>query len=619
MAQVLIDIKAKAKIYPYIAPVKAVIQQAVVEAVTETTTSTEVTLGDNTSEKLDKFIENFNKKTETSKQESGVANLDEFLNTPASSNDQWKLLLMPPLDKIEKITTGMQKAVQGIAKIVAILEKILNILEMFVNTFGSFAKLIESVLNIAQTKINSYLTDSLKLGVFANFIAPPAFFTWSSADPLAALKSQGGFNGFIGRLKTSIDNTSDLNRPTYGPNDIVGGLVIMADSEDVDEIWESLNTLKRLFSFLGKFKLQMTPPQSNDINAFCGYFEDPKDPGVIVPGVGFVPNLKYGVKLEWVASSLAPRTVISRSMTQGGVTTFESYLPQGLMDDPETGEPGILSVFRSLVRRIARKEKFTLPERQVQAYKDTGFNSGKPKSIRNLGGSKKSYIDFDFEMKKIGDIKYPVDSNGNVIPMIYYVLQASTTSGSIKSPYSKEIVVQLKVCDDSYKAVDVISQPGGRVEFLAAGVGKLGAWSSIQITQMVPWFEILIKEISKFIDKLKGMTSTASSAFTKFIAQIKEKIDLYINILLTISWLIESLSNFVIGPSITMLELSPAKGGMDLFVKRIQNAKPPEGKTGFSGSSGITVGLVITYGTDPISGVALKKAISLIVSLLKKK
>jgi hypothetical protein len=90
-------------------------------------------------------------------------------------------------------------------------------------------------------------------------------------------------------------------------------------------------------------------------------------------------------------------------------------------------------------------------------------------------------------------------------------------------------------------------------------------------------------------------------------------VQLFINILNTVAYIIGALENFILGPSINFLILPPAPGGMGNFVQRIQQAQPPivDGQPKpFSGSNGISIGTVIVCG-----GGLVFKALEFIVSL----
>jgi len=152
------------------------------------------------------------------------------------------------------------------------------------------------------------------------------------------------------------------------------------------------------------------------------------------------------------------------------------------------------------------------------------------------------------------------------------------------------------------------------------GAGKLNNWSSIQLSAMIPWFTEIIGMLSGFLDSLSGTVTDASGAFSDFLDHMISRIRMYRDILGLITWTIEQFKIFIFGPSLALLNLPPVKGGMPVFFERVKQAQVPEGSQGFSGPNGITVGIVLAYGTSNVVTIgaikATAKAFELIVSLL---
>ena len=151
-----------------------------------------------------------------------------------------------------------------------------------------------------------------------------------------------------------------------------------------------------------------------------------------------------------------------------------------------------------------------------------------------------------------------------------------------------------------YSLADVIEQPNGSFEFLSAGSDNVMPWSSIQIGGLIPWLSDLVDIVTGILDNLAAKLDSASDSLTKFLKNIQKSIQLVLDTIKIISYILASLKNFVLGPSILMLKLSPKQGGIDNFIQRIQSAQLPAGDSGFSGPNGITIGFVAAYGASGI-------------------
>jgi len=539
--------------------------------------------------------------------------------------DEWKTAsLSIGLDFIGNITSGLEKSLNALNVIISQLGKILRIIELFLNGFNSFSKLILSAINLAQNKLNEYTDDIFKVGIFTNVIAPPALLSKSSGDIGSMNELRGGFEGFLTRLESSVENPKDKERPIFSVNDYVGGLVVMLDTEILSDMWIGMSQMASIFDFMGGFGLNMRPTPPANIQGFCGYFTDPDD----------ATKQKYGVQLEWDQTYTAVGFNIYRSRIPGGTTQVEEYIPRTLQDDKETGELGLISIIRTWFLNIFRNDEkdvpIAYPEREVRIYNDPDFNEGKPVYVPAGVSPSLKYTDLFINTEEAViegtklQIPYYIDDTGKKVPALnyYYIIRAcgdkkeTEQAGSFEGQDSKEMVVALKTCNDAFKLAKLIEHPNGRFEFLAAGVGKINSWSSIQINSMIPWFGEVVGLMNNFLESLKGMVTGASESFSSFLDQITGKIKMYIDLLSVITWFIERLNEFFLGPSISFLNVTPAKGGMPVFIERIRGAQTPDGES-FSGPSGITVGVVMVYGasgTQMAQLMALKKAFDFIYS-----
>jgi len=546
---------------------------------------------------------------------------------PAVGSDQW----MPYSLKIPGFNSDLiTKALNKLNTIIAALEKVLSVIGLFINSFSSFSRLLLSVINIAEAKVDKLLAEGLTSGVYLNVVAPPAFLSSKSGDPDAPHEAYGGFQGFISRLNTSLYNP-DKHKPPFVEGDYVGGCVMVLDSTSLDTIWTELKHMAGMFSFMKLFGFNLEPPAPTNLNGQCGFFEDSKG------------KQSYGVKIQWDNTYITSSYKISRSRIPGGTKQFVEFFPTYLVDDQETGEPGLLTVVKawfanifaprdtSVTKEILEEDAKLLgesfivgaplpyPEKLETVYKDPDFNKGNPKVINNALGPTIEYIDTDFVLNSNGQPTI----NGEVVTQIYYVVQSCLPGGRLSGPFSKELVVTIKACNDAYATTDVIAHPYGRWELLSISDGhvKINTWQSIQIQALIPWAAEIVDLYHQLLDSLKGMVTNASDAFNAFLVQIKEKIQMYIDMVNVLTYMINMLQNFTLGPSVSFLNLKPMSGGMPVFVERIQNAKLPPGSPPFSGPNGITIGFVFVYGSSigKSAVAAMVAAFDFITSVFSKK
>jgi len=524
----------------------------------------------------------------------------------AVGKDQWKGPEPPQIENFEKILSAFERPISRLNKTISALQKIMKIIQLFISGFNSFSKLVVSFINYGKTKLNEYTDTTLKKGVYVNVLMPPAFLQEARSDPKVLFKSQGGFDGFITRLNTSLKNTKDKNRPQYGLQDYVGGMVILLDSESLDTIWIGLKQLASMFDFINLFGLDLEPPPPTNMRGFSGFFTNPENPN----------EKKFGIQLEWNKNPLVSTFKIYRSRIPGGRYTEVKYVPSSLVNNKETGEIGLLEVTRRLFARIFRKEPFIPPMKGEYVYDDSDFNEGNPVILSSSsGGTTEKYVDTYIPTKKVTiegqtyEIPYHLNeqtSKEEPVLNYYYVIRSSIAGGSIEGPNSKELVVEPKSCNDMYNIANIIFHSQSQIELISKGFGGINSWSSIQISRMLPWFQEIIDILNKFLDSFSGMVTDASDSFSDFLTQITQKFQMYASILELCAWLLEQVKNFIFGPYISFLNLDPVKGGMDVFVDRIKGAQLPEGKDSFSGPSGTSIGIVMVYGGSILDVATLK-------------
>lgn len=555
--------------------------------------------------------------------------------TPAAvGQDKWERISVADMSWVERITAPLESALKKIDNIVTALSKVLRIIELFTSTFSSFSKLIISAIELAQNKLNEFGVSTMGFGVHANVLVPPALLKLVG-DVDSRNQLRGGFEGFLTRLESSVHNAEDMERPQYTTNDYVGGLIVLLDTESLDLMWGGLKQLASMFDFVSLFGINLSPPPPTNLSGFSGRFSYNEDDNEyeVQDDISRVAESsseaiqktwKFGVQLEWDQTYTASGFNIYRSRVPNGTAQLVEYVPTSLVDNKETGEPGLLSVVWDWVLNIKAKENVQLPERLEYVYEDPDFPG--PVFVEAGLDSRLKYVDTNMTTKVLNpeaapedqiEIPIVIDSEGVEVPVTnyYYIIRACNAGGTGEGENSRELSVTIKACNDAFSIADLIQHPNGRFEFFSTGYGKINNWSSIKLTAMIPWFGEVVNILNDFLETLKGMTTSASDSFLDFLDQIQAKVSMYTNILGAVSYLIERIKDLVLGPSAAFLNVPPEKGGMPVFLQRVRNA---QGGDEFSGSNGISVGLILVYGGsgNQLAQVALlKRAFDFIYSL----
>jgi hypothetical protein len=491
---------------------------------------------------------------------------------------------------------------------VTALTKVLRIIELFSSVFNSFSKLIISAIELAQNKLNQYGLGAMNFGVHANVLVPPALLKLVG-DVDSRNQLRGGFEGFLTRLESSVYNVQDTNRPQYSTSDYVGGLIILLDTESLDTAWSGIKSLASMFDFMSLFNLNLAPPPPTNLVGFTGRFSNDSGEYEVQTDLtrkeesesGTTKEWKFGVQLEWDQTYTSSGFNIYRSRVQGGTAQLVEYVPSSLVDNRETGDPGLLSVVWDWVLNIKAKESVQRPDRLEYSYADPDFPG--PVYVSAGLDSRLKYVDTNMTTKVLNpeaavedQVEVPIVKEGDKeIPITnyYYIIRACNSNGTNEGPNSKELSVAIKTCNDAFSIADLIQHPNGRFEFFSIGYGKINNWSSIQVSTMIPWFGEIVNILDNFLETLKGMATDASESFSDFLNQIQAKVQMYTNILGAVSYLVEAIKDLLLTPSIAYLNVPPEVGGMPVFLQRVRNA---QGGDEFSGSNGISVGIVLAYG-----------------------
>jgi len=407
-----INLSAKLKAFPYNAPaVTSVAQEAQNEA-----------------SAIDDFISDLEESSSNIPTDiSQIIGPNASPGAGIAGTDEWNRMAIPidsKLGWVTSITSKMESAFKAIDKITTALSKILKILELFNSSFNSFSKLFVSVINYAQNKIDE-MSESFMDGVYACLFAPPALLRKSAGDINTRNQLRGGFQGFLSRFESSLHNTKDDNRPTFSINAYVGGLVILVDTESIDKMWAGLQQLAAMFDFMKLFPINLSPPPPTNLRGYCGYFIDPAE--FEKPRAERnLNNKKFGVQIEWDNSFVSSAYNVYRSRIPGGRYTEVPYDPSTLTDDPETGEPGLLTLVADNFAAIKSGREVVTPMKAEYVYADPDFNKKKPVKVAaplTLSPTLK-YTDTDIKTEPVPgqeDIEYAYyEEDGEKVPVTNY-------------------------------------------------------------------------------------------------------------------------------------------------------------------------------------------------------
>jgi hypothetical protein len=377
-----------------------------------------------------------------------------------------------------------------------------------------------------------------------------------------------------------MHNTADKNCPRFSEQARVGGMIILVDSETLYDFYRGADFLKGTFNLVDLIPINTKFAPPRNIKGVTRFVTQPDG------------TQDLGIKLVWDPPSVMgfPGTTtycISRSQTAGGVGTQENVIPTQMFGSKGHEEEGLLAAMK--IRFNTDNGQW--PQTYVYKYNDEDFNGGIPKIVAAntiTGGGE--FIDYD------------IDTENN--KQYYYVIQTGSTGGSFLGDYSPECMVPTvpKMCITPDMAA-VAQHSNGEIELLSVGTGALGQWSAVKTKAILPFLPSLIDLISGLVNSLAGGLKTNTKSFTDFLKGVQAKFKKYRDYLDSMTTMLQALENIFSGaPSVSILNIPVAPGGVRGFLERVVLATPPAG--GFTGMEGLTMGIVLLYGegfqVDPL-------------------
>jgi len=493
------------------------------------------------------------------------------LNT---SGGQWNKIQISVPGAITQTLTAIKGPLKQFSTfITTVVVPIMNIVEMFINTFSSFAKAINALIQMMRDTLQDFSKSMGQVGIYANVYVPPALMPDALANFNVMALSTGGFQGFLSRFQASLVDPTDKRRPNFGSGDIVGGIVLVVDSDNISQFFSSLKALNQMIDLKKLFEFNLAPPPPINLSGRPGYFKD-KD-----------GKVRFGIEVSWEATPLqASFYKVYRSQQSGGSGTLPVKMePEGIV-----GPKGVLTLMQ-----LAQANNWIWPTELKKTYKDVEFNGGSPVVVDFPGTS---YV--DYEMGGTNNPGQPFVPDEKTPLTVYYVITSNfgNAMGAVEGDFSQEIAVEVKWCSDATEAVNITEHSNGMFEIITPGEFKIGKWNSIQAKAMVPWIGDLVDMIDGALKTLQGGTIDASDSFSDFVKQVKEKILYYLGLVETMVQVIDYIQGVLKSQSAALLIVPGVKGGNKAFYNAVAGATVPPDIPPFSGPNGTTAGAVFMYG-----------------------
>jgi hypothetical protein len=433
------------------------------------------------------------------------------------------------LNNFNQLLKNINSVAQGLVAII-------KIIRLLTSDLLSLNRAFKFVIQLIVTQLKSLIQTFLSTGIYVSVIQPRQsphekgyfFPTWAD------------FNEFKTVLVSACTNPGNIGSPAQlGPNATVGGFIIgaTAGSNDlgvIDQVIENFKIIGNLFGFKTPFP---GPPKN-------------------AKAVGGLFDTKLGIQLTWDKpdSFIFGGFRVYRCMNKEGTFPSSSDMDLIIANTPTASNPNQLRDFQ------------TIKMFDNDASGGTPFNSGKPLFVPvSLTSESYSIIDYDVVQ---GTTYY------------YRIFTVIENSGLANDPYMFRLGSPMSSNEASATAAGCIPVSEIPTGILTTG----GSWVN-EKDLMLEWTYVnlnrffgsqvdqLLKVIDNFADKLIGFVSTGSDAIDEFLDFFSGKINDYINIVQTITNVVNILMNFRMQGSLLFLDLTNTQpGGITNFADRIAHA-----------------------------------------------
>jgi hypothetical protein len=496
-------------------------------------------------------------------------------------------------DNLQKISN----VIKTLKTASALLVKIAKLIEMVISSFGSLGQILNTILNIVQGQVNTWIKDLQGVGLYFNMIVPPAYLLMNKDYKKLKINemASGGFPNFLSTLGASFYNSADKNRPVFSDEAAMTGFIILVDSDTLDQFFTTMLTFTRLFNFMDLLPINMMPAPPKNIKGVLKY--DKK-------------KNAYGVSLTWKGpATYVPEYKISRSKSPGGIAGKATVDLMTLKLYSTTKDQWDLfkaiKYFLMIKDPTTQKHTFKLPQVDVRYYNDIDFDGPQIVAADPLSGGG-SFTDYNI---KLGADGRPVRAT------YHYVIQGGLGAevglwGAMSSDIPVHISPPCLSPDDAAVVMHQDPKPSAsgaargrnRVSLISSGWAGFNRWSNVKLS--MPFLDKFAVMFNQLLDTMKGMTANVNTSFLKFIESIADKITYYASLIEALIGIVQALESLKFSGRVGYLYLPLKAGGVPGFMSRLRAAKPlsyydPATKqtvSGFSGPSGITAGMVFVTG-----------------------
>lgn len=127
--------------------------------------------------------------------------------------------------------------------ITTFLQGVSGFLDLVKQFLFDFTNPIQALLDVLIQQIVDLIEGLRQTGLFVLPLLP------NFSGDIELTQISGGFNGFKQRIAASLTDTEDGNRPQFGPADLMGGVVLAFDTQNLGEMIE---TITRIYGFFDR-------------------------------------------------------------------------------------------------------------------------------------------------------------------------------------------------------------------------------------------------------------------------------------------------------------------------------------------------------------------------------
>lgn len=486
----------------------------------------------------------------------------------ASSQDRWRGWAgsINPLGDfsnkgVNRALNTLDSAISVLSSLIGILKVINTIINAFQTDFNNLFKVLEIAIQALQSTIEELLVSVSSTGIYVLPLVPNT----SPFNP--DTPAGGGFKEYMAKVNHALTNQKDPNRPIFFEGDYLGGILIaLTAGTNAGDIVRDLSILARFIQDEPN-RGQLAPVGS--LTATPGLFYETEGTQTgLFDATSDVISAAFGRKIPGIKLSWSPPKGIP-SIT--GYRIYRSRTEEGNID----GEK----------ERVAA-DSLVNPGMAIRKYQDFLFNNGNPVEIQ---GSRDTMQYVDFEVEDRQRYFYKVipllkDSNNIVV------------EGEVITKYTSAVASACIPDDLLFKSYET---PDGLLKGFASGDRPY--WSNVTLRGFLgEEFDALLRNLAMLTDRLKGISVTSTSHFSKQIELMERWIANIQTLTTLIQNVLKSLRALQFSSSAMALSIPSESGGIEAFRKRVNEATMParlKDVVDQGGLCSIYAGLVLVVGS----------------------